>query len=101
MKVLSIILTIYVIALTLYPCADDIGLDVHRTEVSQPVGNSHDHDCDLCSPFCTCNCCGRTVQVSLIVFLNYTESNPVTLFFDYACSLSKEAPSFFWRPPKF
>lgn len=59
MKHLAFILSIYIFALNLTPCADYVVSDNDvKTEISQAMDNDHQHqDSDLCSPFCICQCC--------------------------------------------
>ncbi|MFD0964265.1 DUF6660 family protein [Pseudofulvibacter geojedonensis] len=59
MKVLTFLLSIYILALNLVPC-EDIDTDCNKaeTEISKDIDSSHQHiDNDLCSPFCSCQCC--------------------------------------------
>ncbi|WP_117881276.1 DUF6660 family protein [Aureibaculum luteum] len=59
MKHLAFILSIYIFALNVAPCADYVVIDDDaKTEISQAMDNDHQHqDSDLCSPFCICQCC--------------------------------------------
>lgn len=70
MKLLTVILSIYVFALSAIPCFDmesDSAAHVAMHESSEKHSHSHDKDNDLCSPFCICSCCGQ-------VTLTYTPS---------------------------
>ena len=59
MKYSAFILSIYIFALNLAPCADYIASDDNtKTEISQSMDDDHQHqDSDVCSPFCICQCC--------------------------------------------
>ena len=63
MKWITIILSIYLLALSNFPCADlEVNSAAHKTaQFSSDANHSHDKQNDLCSPFCTCNCCGAQV----------------------------------------
>ncbi|MEN2401168.1 DUF6660 family protein [Flavobacterium sp. MC2016-06] len=62
MKWITIILSIYLIALSNMPCADmEVNSIVHQTAQFSSESHSHDKDNDLCSPFCACNCCGAQI----------------------------------------
>ena len=60
------ILTLYLLALAVLPCADEV---VQVTKDSQTEAISHDNESDhpehqdFCSPFCICSCCGSLVCV--------------------------------------
>lgn len=46
------------------PCADmEINSAGHSLAVHQLTHENHSHDktSDLCTPFCTCNCCGAQI----------------------------------------
>jgi hypothetical protein len=69
MKYISAILSIYILALALLPCADQIDWCNSDTGAEQVVAQAeagdHDHSSDskdLCSPLCTCSCCHLTVR---------------------------------------
>ena len=68
MKLFSIIVSIYIIALSCLPCAD-IEVSSFAHNATKFTGNhedhSHDKENDLCSPFCICSCCGTQI-VSLL-----------------------------------
>ena len=62
-KLLNIILSIYLVALSCLPCADmEVSSAAHTDahELAKTThdseGHSHGNDKDLCSPFCSCNC---------------------------------------------
>ncbi|MCP2025554.1 hypothetical protein L1276_000694 [Flavobacterium sp. HSC-32F16] len=63
MKWITVLLSIYLIALSNMPCADmEVNSAMHTTaQFASEENHSHDKDNDLCSPFCACNCCGAQV----------------------------------------
>ena len=64
MKFLQIILAIYLVALSCFPCADvEVNSLTHSSqEIAADHGNhSHDKENDLCPPFCVCTCCGQQI----------------------------------------
>ena len=64
MKLFSIIISIYIIALSCLPCADmEVNSLAHTTTkfTANHEDHSHDKENDLCSPFCICSCCGSQV----------------------------------------
>lgn len=58
MKILTFILSFYVLVLTAIPCVD-VPKDnsVNKYELANTSSDHHENDTDLCSPFCTCVCC--------------------------------------------
>src|SRR3970040_664687 len=58
---MNLILSIYLTALSFLPCADlEVNSVVHTSKElsSYKENHSHNKEKDLCSPFCSCNCCG-------------------------------------------
>jgi len=101
MKLFAFILTVYVGILTAYPCVDAVSdKSFQKMEVSHPTTDNHTHDCDKCSPFCTCNCCVSPVVVS--VFTDQVEGCWFSqkYFFRYLPSYHSSPCSSFWQPPK-
>lgn len=102
MKVLAFILSFYVLVLAAMPCVDvPKDNNLHNFELTNSLSDHHEHENDLCSPFCTCDCC-----VSPII-------NNLTVYFTFICSplaqkLTKEYDNSFvsspittiWHPPK-
>jgi hypothetical protein len=66
MKQLTFILALMVFALSVYPCIDEFDSHLLQNQsVTQTTHHNHHHDAfDLCSPFCTCQCCHTLVVVS-------------------------------------
>jgi hypothetical protein len=63
MRWIAIVMSIYLMALSNMPCADmEVNSAMHKTaQFSSEDNHSHDKHNDLCSPFCTCNCCSAQV----------------------------------------
>lgn len=105
MRFLSFILSLYVLALSVVPCLDDASYDVNSfgVEISH-TSHDHNHDnsneSDLCTPFCTCACCGSLITVPAVqevveakVMLSATYLFTHNL--DYSFTYTKGV----WRPP--
>lgn len=104
MKIISYILSVYLLVLSLVPCSDSM-VFIHseceaNTELVDSNKNHSDHEHeDLCTPFCICACCGSVAAMPTI--LDYIGiftkiSTPciyisLTIFFDYSKGL--------WHPP--
>ena len=88
------------------PCADmETGNDSHLpTELASNNDNhSHDKEMDLCSPFCTCNCC--SVQVLTHFPVNVIDFPIVNQVIKIALPTYKSisTSNFFgsiWQPPQ-
>lgn len=63
MKWITVLLSIYLMALSNMPCADmEVNSPMHNTaQFASEDNHSHEKDNDLCSPFCACNCCGAQI----------------------------------------
>jgi hypothetical protein len=103
MRLFSFILAIYFLGLSVIGCGDsESHLDTCKTVACAHLDageDGHHADGDVCSPLCTCNCCGGTTLVE---------------YFDYSFSISevsKEGPEHItpklcavsqviWQPPK-
>jgi len=100
-KSFASILAVYVLILTILPCID-IHSDKHigETEYLQKAAADTHEPVDLCSPFCTCNCCATPAISSYhycdlsklsISEQDYSEYKPVYISILY---------SSIWQPPK-
>ena len=105
-KFVNVILSIIILTLSCMPCADmETGNVSHlSTKLASNHGNhAHDNEMDLCSPFCTCNCC----SVQVLTYFPIT-----TIDFPIVCGVIKIATptyksiftsNFFgsiWQPPQ-
>ncbi|PKP43545.1 MAG: hypothetical protein CVT96_05100 [Bacteroidetes bacterium HGW-Bacteroidetes-13] len=102
MKFLAFILSIYIFALNLALCEDYTVLDDEvKTEISQAVGNDHQHqDSNLCSPFCICQCCHINATHFKIVNIKFSISYISTQDFFYLNSSEKKFTASILQPPR-
>lgn len=66
MKVFTFILSFYIVALSIVPCADGLDHDSDNSVSELSLKQEHDHsedDQDDCTPFCTCVCCGSLLAM--------------------------------------
>lgn len=101
MKFLSLIFSIYFLALAVMPCSDEISVDMCQTvaEHNHYDQGHEEHAADLCTPFCMCHCCGGIAfnlqDVIQLAPLEYsTHENIYTSQFPAEISFS------IWQPPK-
>jgi hypothetical protein len=89
-------------ALTLDPCVDsDRDCTGSGTAISeQGTADADAGHADLCSPFCTCNCCSVSMEVASILILPVTSVHYSIL----PCFFEPQPVSVFyppvWEPPK-
>ncbi|GAT63988.1 DUF6660 family protein [Paludibacter jiangxiensis] len=101
MKLLAYILSFYVILLTLMPCVD-LPQDnrLHRQEITAQTSTTHHDYQDICSPFCTCNCCsGPVVCTSVKIEINGAIAEP-RRFSSYLPASEFNLYCSIWQPPK-
>lgn len=108
MKFLNYILSIYLVALSCLPCADIEA----RSADNMPAGisyshekesHSHDKESDMCSPFCTCSCCGSLIVGYLKIADFNFEVASKSIRTKLTSYTSKFTSSFFgsiWQPPQ-
>jgi len=101
MKFIAAILSIYILVLVAFPCADKSECNVmHKTELSQQATASTVPAMDECSPFCVCNCCVSIVLVQIFSVsfesLFYTHYR----FPEFKPSFSFAGFSSIWQPPQ-
>jgi len=102
MKFLAFILSIYIFALNLAPCADySVPDDEVETEISQAIGDDHQHqDSDLCSPFCSCQCCHINATHFEIADIELDIKLISTLDFFYLNGSEKDINTSILQPPR-
>ncbi len=105
MRFFMIIFSIYFLALSIMPCGD-----IHhpgsnentQSEISSP-GHSDAGHADLCSPFCTCSCCGTSMAFKLFEYFNASLFNTLYISKQIVSRDIFFISSFFdkiWQPPK-
>lgn len=110
MKFLNIILSIYLVALSCLPCADlEVSSAAHTDahELAKTThdseGHSHGNDKDLCSPFCSCNCCGsQIVSYFNVMSCNFTvvSKEIKTQLPSYTSKFTSNFYGSIWQPPQ-
>jgi len=100
MKILTFILSLYVLVLTAIPCFDvPKDNDLHKIELSNTSSDHQENDTDLCSPFCTCDCCvSPIINNSIIKFTCTSIAQKLTTeYYNYFVS---SLFATIWQPPK-
>ena len=104
MRFITFILSIYVLALSVVSCADDIEShsdgDKVEVSVSQDEHNHSENCTDFCSPFCSCACCGSVVTLAANTLLTDASVNQLPKYlFRYSFDYSFNYNIGVWRPP--
>ncbi len=108
MKLINYILSIYLVALSSIPCADmEVSSAAHKAvEISSShdeKSHNHDKENDLCSPFCSCNCCGSQIVTYFKTPTIKIEIVSKTIKTKLPTYTSKFASNFYgsiWQPPQ-
>jgi hypothetical protein len=103
-KLFSILLAVYVLALSMVPCTDGLEHIHEHAKAQIEQGNHSDHNHpehkDHCTPFCTCACCG-TVMVLPSVFqieISNVEVYSLKQFY-YSAQYTFDFNAGVWHPP--
>ncbi|MDX2190448.1 MAG: DUF6660 family protein [Bacteroidota bacterium] len=101
MRLISIILSIIVGALSVLPCSDNENCNQEKLGLATDHSN-HQHEEDFCTPFCVCSCCGSigfTISVPFFdIQITRYEISKTTI--PYYSDLSSSYFYSFWQPPK-
>ncbi|WP_434086990.1 DUF6660 family protein [Sphingobacterium faecium] len=102
MKILVYILSLYFIALTLIPCADQVQVFSYGQETGARHVNHEDlNHTDNCSPFCICSCCSIVLNIEPITAISF-----VVIFLHSKGEIAYENnfysfnDSSIWQPPQ-
>lgn len=100
MKLLSIILSFYLIGLTFVPCEDKANqVDTSHEQIADHE-DQHQTGTDLCSPFCQCHCC----HIHILNFENIKSEvlNPQvsTLIIERHKNSGIDIPNTHFQPPR-
>ncbi|RYC66459.1 hypothetical protein EQG79_29205 [Spirosoma sordidisoli] len=111
MKWFTVILSVYLLGLSLWPCADEPLLPVGQPGIAMILSASttesdasHHHEHDQCTPFCTCACCAATITTAPQFHYSLTPSCeliPIDVAsFHYVSAPLADPLSAIWQPPK-
>ena len=107
MRFLSLILSAYMLVLSLAPCTDGVQHDHIQSACDSEIlvdsnshsDHNHDHQ-DTCPPFCVCACCGSIVIIpSQIVYKELANQICSSSIYGYLSNYSFEFQSSVWHPP--
>jgi hypothetical protein len=97
------ILSLYILGLSCLPCGDNAvcAEDAATLDITASGHDDHEHQADLCSPFCVCICCGMTFTPGYDK-IPVTEIPPVhqTIIPSHTNFFTPEVYINIWQPPK-
>lgn len=108
LKIVHFILTIYLLGLSLMTCSD---AEIHSSapnsgfELAHDGEGTHSHnkEGDMCSPFCSCACCGVQIVNNMTVLnLNFPvlTEQPVPQIPHYTPVFASSFSGSIWQPPQ-
>jgi len=102
MKIIALILSLCILALSAIPCIDaKADLSGHQVEIAQPCKDTHQHnEADNCSPFCTCNCCTTSVILQEYMAESVCFSFSGKKYFPVSDNCHSNLLASIWQPPK-
>ncbi|WP_156833802.1 DUF6660 family protein [Christiangramia salexigens] len=99
MKLLSIILSFYLVGLTFMPCEDEVVQENESRD--QLAEHSTDNGLtDTCTPFCQCHCCHAHVLTFTSPALDFSTKGISTLIADLKQHSGMEIPKSHFQPPR-
>lgn len=105
MKWITVILSLYIFALSVYPCGDACASDIetyyeHMTDTHEHSHSNEDGEEDDCSPFCSCDCCSIPLWEEYPVVVL---PEPLSFFTLHTFHFKGEISQFenrHWSPPR-
>lgn len=106
MKLITVLLSIYILLLSGLPCSDEVDCAENKTETSKTNQHTnHQEDTETCSPFCICACCGTNIVlnfsfsplISEIAQCFLSEKGKINF---YNTSFISDFYGNIWQPPK-
>jgi hypothetical protein len=99
--------SMYLMVLACLPCSDTVAdFDVNHStkEVSHQEKHNHENSVDLCSPFCSCACCGIQIATfenpSFIFIQNRVFTSQKAKINRYQSIYLSKTSDKIWQPPK-
>lgn len=99
MKVISYILSLYLVVLSFIPCCNFDDCPVDKTEL-EGSHSSDDNDCGTCSPFFNCEGCATvSINAEAVSFTIIILSATIE-YSDFILPVTGTVHSEFWQPPR-
>jgi hypothetical protein len=100
MRIICILFTLYLSALSVFPCSDGVACADDESAIA--VSDEHDaQEEDHCSPFCICACCSAHVQLSYSISMHALVQVPLmTLQIPDLSGVLSDNANTIWQPPR-
>lgn len=97
MKILTFIFSLYILGLSVFPCADTVAFTQQKQDAIVNIDShqQNNHTDDHCTPFCICSCCHSNVTLQLFA----TIIKPVTFQKDFTSNIVQQYISILRTPP--
>ena len=102
MKYVAIILSFYFLALNLMTCPDNDNIvESERNHVTYQQDSNHNQEhLDLCSPFCSCQCCQVQTSISDSMTCDLVDPKVSLEILTHFCGPTKDIRNFILQPPQ-
>jgi hypothetical protein len=100
-KITAGLLAIYMLTLVFMPCKDTCDSQQHHVITTiESAQEHHEAENDICSPFCTCNCCASFVVIANVVAITTFFPSIDKGFSIYDTPFYSSIIADHWQPPK-
>lgn len=99
MKVLSLVLSIWILFCSGTPCTDLPACSHSGSEAVHADIAGHE-DFDHCSPFCVCSCCAVTTALPKVISFFHKQVSIPVIPDIYICPPVRDYANPCWQPPR-
>ena len=100
MRSIAVILSMFILGLSMVPCADSVGNDDSILVSASQANHDHEADFDLCSPFCLCQCCQSHFTTYFSFYANLVVFPQTILETGYSDQMTDGFQMSVLQPPK-
>ncbi len=103
MRFTAFVFSVYIFALALMPCGDSADHS-HESENQIAITQTHndpaEHQADMCSPFCLCQCCQTSVVKLSLAFIPNLSAEFISVKSNYTRNFQSGFPAGILQPPR-
>lgn len=100
--ILTILFSVYLLSLMVLPCSEAHALEAGRHRTESHSSDGHNHDAELCTPFCVCGCC--VTAIALQASIDFEVIQPEVTYSQTISNFYQSVESTFhgsiWQPPQ-
>ncbi|NAS30006.1 hypothetical protein GTQ40_03395 [Flavobacteriaceae bacterium R38] len=103
MKFFTVILSVYILGLSLVTCNDDTCDDdiITGDEITfTQKNNQHSGEIDLCSSFCSCQCCQISINTVNLLAYDLLSEDVFSPIFSYHNNRLQSVSNSLFQPPR-